>query len=136
MQYLVLILAVALAGVGIDDYFARSKNDKLLTESATYKTQVQSLESTLAGQKAQIETNNQKIDNLTTLANDRENKAKQAVAAATISAQGNVKLADFILSQKQTMSDACTGDASNTLFNTYLDKRKENRENPNNINTK
>lgn len=136
MQYLVLILAVALAGVGIDDYFARSKNDKLLAESATYKSQVKSLESDLAGQKAQIETNNQKIDSLTALATERESKAKQAIAAATISAQGNVKLADFIMSQKQTMSDACTGDASNALFNTYLDKRKENRENSNRTNTK
>jgi len=136
MQYLILILLVALAGVGVDDYFARSKNDKLLTESATYKSQVQSLEADLAGQKAQIETNNQKIDNLTTLANEREAKAKQAVAAAAISAQGNVKLADFILSQKQTMSDACTGDASNALFNTYLDKRRENRETTNSTTTK
>jgi hypothetical protein len=114
------ILLTIIAGLGLMCWHYSSENDKLLQQVATYKAAVKQLEDTAKIKDAAIAEQNSKLDEVNALAAARQKKAAEAVEAARIAGESNVKMSNFLLLAKPKSDDLCK--EAEGLINLLIEK--------------
>jgi len=118
----VLVLLVSLGLLYMDRSRLIVKNEDLQRSIGIYQGQIQALNNDIKSKDSAIEEQNKAVEGLATEAARREHKVKQAQEAARISAQSNVKLADWLLQARGTSPDSCKN--AEALINKYIEEVK------------
>jgi hypothetical protein len=114
------VIATLLLSLGAGCKFLYDKNNELRTDLATQKTITETIQNLSKLKDAAITEQNRKIDELATIAQDRQKKAEQAREQARIFGEANVKMANLLLRMKPKTDNVCK--ESESLIDMIIEK--------------